>query len=58
VKDGIDATSRAGASSGSSITAVAQATDDTRHQLDDISRAIDSLKQLSEELTSTVRVFH
>ena len=57
VNRSVNESSQAGAASGESVAAVARATVDTRRQLDDITRSIESLGLLSRELEETVRVF-
>ena len=49
--------SQAGAASGVAVAAVARAADDTRRQLDGVSRAVDALRQVAKDLEETAGVF-
>jgi len=48
---------QAGAASGVAVAAVARAADDTRRQLDGVSRAVDALRQVAKDLEETAGVF-
>jgi methyl-accepting chemotaxis protein len=57
VTSGVDASSRAGAGTGTSIAEVARATSTTQRQLDQVERTIEALGQVSRDLQQSVSVF-